>query len=85
MIIFLTTYLLIGIAHTVYSFIKADRLYQCNENITEMLSYHDWIGVLGVVLLMLSWMLIGILGITMWPILMIGDIVTKSVSKIYKH
>ena len=84
MIIFLTTYLLIGVAYVVYSFIKAETIFRFNKDITEMLSYHDWFGVLCVILIMLLWMFLGILIITTWPIFVIGSAVMVSINKICK-
>lgn len=84
MIIFLVIYLLIGGVYAVYSFIKAETIWRFNKDITEMLSYHDWIGVLGVVLLMLLWMFLGVLVIATWPIFVIGSAVMASIIKIYK-
>ena len=84
MIIFLTTYLLIGVAYVVYSFIKAETIFRFNKDITEMLSYHDWFGVLCVILIMLLWMFLGILITTTWPIFVIGSAVMVSINKICK-
>ena len=84
MIILLTIYLLIGIAYTVYAFIKAETILRFNKDLTEMLSYHDWIGVLGVVLIMLLWMFLGVLIIAIWPIFVIGSIIFGIIYKIYK-
>ena len=84
MIIFLAIYLLIGGVYAVYSFIKAETIWRFNKDITEMLSYHDWIGVLGAVLLMLLWMFLGVLVIATWPIFVIGSAVMVSIIKICK-
>ena len=84
MIIFLTTYLLIGVTYLVYSFIKAETIFRFNKDITEMLSYHDWFGVLCVILIMLLWMFLGILVTTTWPIFVIGSVVMVSINKICK-
>ena len=84
MIIFLTTYLLIGVAYVVYSFIKAETIFRFNKDITEMLSYHDWFGVLCAILIMLLWMFLGILVTTTWPIFVIGSVVMVSINKICK-
>ena len=84
MIIFLTIYLLIGVAYTAYAFIKAETIFRFNKDLTEMLSSHDWIGVLIVALTMLLWMFLGVLIIATWPIFVIGSVVMVSINKICK-
>ena len=81
MIILLTIYLLIGGVYAVYAFTKAETIFRFNKDITEMLSYHDWFGVLCVALIMLLWMFLGVLVIATWPIFVIGSAVMMSIIK----